>query len=120
MISVGTLRSVTRHYSRATRFTHRLMHGDHVWHLYVIEVENRDAMIERLRDRGIGVGIHYPLPLHLQPAYLHRRYAFGDFPVTESVASRILSLPMYPGLTDAQVDEVVAAILGVSHPLAAA
>src|ERR1700726_1200209 len=74
-------------------------HCESVWHLYVIQIDQRDALKEHLAGRGIGVGIHYPIPIHLQPAYRDLGYRPGDFPVTEDYARRILSLPMYAELT---------------------
>jgi len=84
----------------------------HVYHLYVIRVANRDGLQSHLKDKGIASGVHYPLPLHLQPAYADLGYKEGDFPETEKAAKDILSLPMYPELTTAQVEEVAAAISG--------
>src|SRR6202140_1654162 len=69
-------------------------HYESVWHLYVIQTDQRDALKEYLATRGIGVGIHYPVPIHLQPAYRDLGYRQGDFPVTEDYARRIFSLPM--------------------------
>lgn len=80
---------------------------DHVWHLYVIEVEDRDAVLGRLNQAGIGAAIHYPTPAHLHEATRHLGHAPGDFPVAERLATRILSLPIYPGLTEAQQATVV-------------
>jgi dTDP-4-amino-4,6-dideoxygalactose transaminase len=77
-----------------------------VYHLYVIRVEDREALQSHLTEAGIGTGIHYPIPLHQQKAYEHFGYKTGDFPVTERVAREILSLPMFPQLTHAQQDEV--------------
>jgi dTDP-4-amino-4,6-dideoxygalactose transaminase len=74
-----------------------------VWHLYVICSGHRDMLRERLVSNGISAGIHYPVPVHLQPAYKDLGYKQGDFPVTEGLASRILSLPMYAELTSEQV-----------------
>jgi dTDP-4-amino-4,6-dideoxygalactose transaminase len=71
-----------------------------VYHLYVIRTQDRHEMQNNLTANGIGTGIHYPIPLHLQRAYRGLGYKDGDFPVCEKVASEILSLPMYPGLTD--------------------
>jgi dTDP-4-amino-4,6-dideoxygalactose transaminase len=84
----------------------------HVYHLYVIEIgaEHRDALREWLVAHDIEASIHYPIPLHLQGAYEHLDYAEGTFPVAEAKAKRMISLPIYPELTDAQQDRVVAAI----------
>ncbi len=81
-----------------------------VYHLYVIRVGHRDALQKQLADTGIGTGIHYPVPLHLQEAYKHLGYSKGSFPVSERVASEILSLPMYPQLGEEQCRRVVAEI----------
>jgi len=81
-----------------------------VYHLYVVRVQDRDALQTHLAEAGIGTGIHYPIPLHLQKAYLQLRYREGDFPVTERVAKEIVSLPMFPQLRDAEQDEVVGAV----------
>ena len=78
-----------------------------VHHLYVIRVHNRDAVQKHLAKSGIGTGIHYPVPLHLQEAYRHLQYPLGSFPVCERVASEILSLPMYPQLRADQSQHVV-------------
>ncbi|MCH2317716.1 MAG: DegT/DnrJ/EryC1/StrS family aminotransferase [SAR202 cluster bacterium] len=82
----------------------------HVYHLYVIQVDQRDALQKHLADSGVGTGVHYPIALNLQPAYSHLGYKQGDFPVSESLGDRILSLPMYPELTDEQIQQVVGAI----------
>ncbi len=78
--------------------------AESVWHLYVIRTERRDALKEHLVSKGINASIHYPIPIHLQPAYQDLGYKRGDFPVTEAYADRILSLPMYPELSDRQVE----------------
>ena len=77
-----------------------------VYHLYVIRVENRDDFITKLAADNIGTGIHYPIPLHLQKAYGHLGYKEGDFAVSERLAKEIVSLPMFPTLTDAQQSRV--------------
>jgi dTDP-4-amino-4,6-dideoxygalactose transaminase len=84
--------------------------ASHVFHLYVVRVANRDALREALQAEGIGTGIHYPIPLHLQPACARYEYAAGAFPVVESIARQIISLPMYPEITQAQLDRVIAAV----------
>lgn len=80
------------------------------WHLYVIRVVQRDALRDHLAGQGISTGIHYPVPIHLQPAYQNLGYHRGDFPVTEASANRILSLPMYAELTHHQVEFVAESI----------
>ena len=84
----------------------------HAMHLYVIRVpqEARDRLIAELLDDGIGAGVHYPVPLHLQPCNRDLGYAAGDLPVTEAVAREIISLPMYPELTEAQIEVVCSAV----------
>jgi dTDP-4-amino-4,6-dideoxygalactose transaminase len=82
----------------------------HVYHLFVIQAERREALQQHLGGRGIGTGLHYPLPLHLQKAYAHLGVGAGSLPVTERVAGTILSLPMFPELTDAQIDRVATSI----------
>jgi dTDP-4-amino-4,6-dideoxygalactose transaminase len=77
-----------------------------VYHLYVIRTQDREALQASLTEAGIGSGIHYPIPLHLQKAYQHLGYKKGDFPVTEQVAEEIVSLPMFPQLTNSQLDQV--------------
>jgi dTDP-4-amino-4,6-dideoxygalactose transaminase len=84
---------------------------EHVYHLYVIETDRRDAVQQQLRAKEISTGIHYPIPVHLQEACAGLGYGAGDFPVTERAAERMLSLPMYPELTDAQIDYVSAAVV---------
>jgi len=78
-----------------------------VYHLYVIRAEDRDGMMSQLKKAGIGTGIHYPIPLHLQKAYAAMNYRPGDFPVTEKAAAEIVSLPMFPQLTAPQQARVV-------------
>jgi dTDP-4-amino-4,6-dideoxygalactose transaminase len=81
-----------------------------IYHLYVVQVENREAVQAALAKENIGTGIHYPIPLHLQKAYANQGYRPGDFPVTEKAAQRILSLPMFPNLIEADQARVVHAI----------
>jgi dTDP-4-amino-4,6-dideoxygalactose transaminase len=81
-----------------------------VYHLYVVRVQDRHRLQDGLKAAGIGTGIHYPVPLHLQKAYHTLGYAKGDFPVAEKTASEILSLPMYPLLTRIEQENVVQAV----------
>ena len=77
------------------------------WHLYVVRTPQRDRLLDHLRQHGVEAGIHYPTPLHLQPAYSQLGYRRGDLPVTEAVADTCLSLPLYPEMSDSQQDRVV-------------
>lgn len=83
----------------------------HVYHLYVIMCENRDALQSYLQSQGIGTLIHYPIPPHLQLAYKELNYKVGDFPIAERIAQSCLSLPNYPGITNEQIKEVSEAII---------
>lgn len=84
--------------------------NQHVWHLYVVRVGNRDEVLARLQQAGIGAGIHYPVPVHLQGAFAGLGHGIGDFPHAEAAAREILSLPLYPGITAAQQERVVEAL----------
>lgn len=81
--------------------------GQHVWHLYVVRVADRDRVLADLARAGIGAGIHYPQPVHLTGAYAHLGLGRGTAPVAEAAAGEILSLPMHPHLTEAMQDRVV-------------
>lgn len=88
----------------------------HVYHLFVIRAERRDALQQHLGSRGIGTGLHYPVPLHLQTAYAGLGLGAGSFPVTEAAARDILSLPMFPELTADQIGIVANAIHDFYRP----
>jgi dTDP-4-amino-4,6-dideoxygalactose transaminase len=88
-----------------------------VYHLYVVSVPDRDRMRELLCAAGVNTGIHYPVPLHLQPAYRRLGYSPGDFPVTERLASTILSLPMFPQLEPSQIEYVANTVLRLSYEI---
>jgi len=81
-------------------------YGHHVYHLYIVRLQDREQVRTALAERGIATGLHYPIPLHLQEAYRHLGYHEGDFPVSEEAARSVLSLPMYPHLTEPQVDYI--------------
>jgi dTDP-4-amino-4,6-dideoxygalactose transaminase len=81
-----------------------------VWHLFVIRSRNRNLLRQHLSSHGIGSGIHYPLPIHLQPAYRDLGYQRGDFPITESRSEEILSLPMYAELSKAAIEYVASTV----------
>lgn len=87
-----------------------------VYHLYVVEVSNRDEVMAAFKGAGIGCGVHYPVPLSLQPAFKALGYAPGQFPVSERRAKRILSLPFFPEMTPVQVNDVLALFKRVARP----
>ncbi|NPV87521.1 MAG: DegT/DnrJ/EryC1/StrS family aminotransferase [Anaerolineae bacterium] len=89
-------------------------YAEPVWHLYVVQVDNRQGLQEYLSSKGISTGIHYPIPIHLQKAYAHLGLKKGAFPVTEELADRILSLPMYAELTRPMVEHVASCIMSVA------
>ncbi len=85
-------------------------YAESVYHLYVILADDREGLQKYLSEKGIATGLHYPLPLHLQKAYVHLSHKKGDFPVAESTAEHLLSLPMYPELTEEQIEYVCTSI----------
>jgi len=87
----------------------------HVFHIYAIQVERRDALIQFLAHQGIGTGIHYPIPVHLQEAYRHLDYSQGSFPVSEKTSRQFISLPLYPELTVEQIHTVSQAVKNFLH-----
>ncbi len=91
-----------------------------VYHLYVVRTSDREGLMDHLTHAGIGTGIHYPIPLHLQKAYAHLNYSQGDFPVAERVATEIVSLPMYPQLTEGQQAIVARGLLTFLQDFASA
>ncbi len=130
-IQAGFLRAKLRHLASwnekrrevAARYNARLNHGSTrlvlpykpawsraVYHLYVVRTQERNELQEHLTKAGIGTGIHYPVPVHLQKPYRLMGFKEGDYPVAENAAAQILSLPMYPGLSLAQQERVIAEI----------
>ena len=81
-----------------------------VWHLYVVRVPRRDAVLRSLHAAGIGAGVHYSVPIHLQGAFRHLGHQRGDFPAAEAAADQVLSLPLFPEITPEQQERVVAAL----------
>jgi dTDP-4-amino-4,6-dideoxygalactose transaminase len=81
-----------------------------VWHLFVVRVQDREALQERLKAAGVSTGVHYPIPLHVQPAYESRQIPLGSLPITEAAASEVVSLPMYPELSQEQLESIVNAM----------
>jgi dTDP-4-amino-4,6-dideoxygalactose transaminase len=107
--------------TRAARYNSALADSDlvlpremdyarHVYHVYAVQCDNRDELQQRLTAAGIQTGVHYPIPIHLQPAYSSLGYKPGDLPVTEALAEHVLSLPMFPELSDEQINRVVEAV----------
>jgi dTDP-4-amino-4,6-dideoxygalactose transaminase len=84
--------------------------AEHVWHLYVVQGEDRDGLRDQLAEQRISTGIHYPIPIHLLPAYADLGHGPGDFPVTERTSERMLSLPMFPELSDEATARVAAEV----------
>ncbi|MHB8779965.1 MAG: DegT/DnrJ/EryC1/StrS family aminotransferase [Candidatus Geothermincolia bacterium] len=82
----------------------------HVYHLFVVRAQERDELQQWLAQRGVGTHVHYPQPVHLQPAFAHLGYGPGDFPRAEAASAQVLSLPLFPGLSDGEVREVAAHI----------
>jgi dTDP-4-amino-4,6-dideoxygalactose transaminase len=109
-------RAAARFYSDALsgldglRLPAELEGSESVWHLYVVRVSDPERLAEFLAERGIQTGRHYPEPAHLSPAYRHLGFAAGDFPVAEALAREALSLPLYPGISEAQLEHVCGAI----------
>ncbi len=89
----------------------RMPEVEPVWHLYAVRTEHRDELKDFLQARGISTGIHYPIPIHMQPAYQELGLKEGDFPISERDAQQMLSLPMYAELSDDQIHYVADAIL---------
>lgn len=85
-------------------------YSKHVFHLYCVETSFRDQLMQYLKDKNIGCGVYYPVPLHLQPAYAHLGYKRGDFPASERASERILALPMFPELSNEHIETVCQAL----------
>lgn len=85
-------------------------YGKHIYHLYIIQIDKRDELQKFLKSKGIATGLHYPTPIHLQPAYSHLGLTKDLFPITESYVKKILSLPMFPELEKEEIDFVVDSI----------
>lgn len=89
--------------------------AEHVFHLYVVQVDARDRVRRCLNEKGIGAGVHYPVPVHEQPAFLSLGYAPDDLPHTRRAAKRVLSLPIYPEITNEQVERVAQTLIEGVH-----
>ena len=86
--------------------------NEHIYHQYTIRAERRDALAEHLKAKGIGHKVYYPLALHQQPCFAFLGYKTGSLPVTEKACAEVVSLPIYPELTEPQQDAVVSAVRG--------
>jgi len=91
-------------------------YAKHIYHIYAIRVQNRDALINALAEKGISCGIHYPVPVHLQEAYHFLELGKGSFPIAEKCAEELVSLPMYPELTKEQIEYVTRQIKNIFSP----
>lgn len=91
-----------------------MSYARHVYHVYVVQSAARSVLKEKLAAAGIQTGVHYPIPIHLQPAYASLGYRTGDFPETEKQSQRVLSLPMYAELTDVQIQKIAGVVLASS------
>jgi len=87
----------------------------HVYHLYVIRSTEREPLRRALADQEIQTGLHYPVPVHLQPAFADLGYPPGSFPVSEQAAREMLSLPMFPELRADQIERVASVVAGCNH-----
>jgi dTDP-4-amino-4,6-dideoxygalactose transaminase len=101
--------------STILRAPQQLPQHRHVYHIYAVRSADRDDLQRMLQAEGISTGLHYPIPVHLQPAHADLGHKAGDFPASEAAANEVLSLPMFPEMTAAQVDQVVAAVLQVAN-----
>ena len=99
------------------RLPEAMPYARHVYHVYNIRSTDRDTLRTELQQREIQTGIHYPVPIHLQPAYAGLGYVRGAFPMAEQAAASVLALPIYPEMSGAQLEEVAAAVrLAVEAP----
>jgi dTDP-4-amino-4,6-dideoxygalactose transaminase len=103
----------------SVRLPHVERWADPVWHLFAVEVDRRDAVRAALGAAGVSTAVHYPVPIHLQPAYAHLGHRPGTFPAAEHSAAHVLSLPLFPELDDDQVERVVAALWDAASERAA-
>jgi dTDP-4-amino-4,6-dideoxygalactose transaminase len=99
--------------SMGVRFAGANARGESACHLNVVRVDERDAIVAALSARGVASGLHYPIPCHHQAPY--RRYADGHLPVAEAAARQVLSLPLFPHITDGQIDRVCEALAQELH-----
>jgi len=113
-------RAIAARYDRELQgvITPRVQPGvTHVYNQYTLRVNRRDEFVEQLKERGVGTGVYYPIPVHRQKPFLALGYADQHFPVSERLANEVLSIPVHPSLTDDEVDVVIAAVNGVAAEL---
>ncbi len=91
--------------------------ADHVYHLFVVRTPGRELLREHLAARGVASAVHYPVPIHLTEAYAHLGHGPGSFPVCEALAARICSLPLFPGMTEGELERVARATLSFAEAL---
>jgi dTDP-3-amino-3,4,6-trideoxy-alpha-D-glucose transaminase len=89
--------------------------GDHVYHLFVVKADERDLVRAHLTAHGIASAVHYPVPIHRTEAYAHLGHQAGSLPVAESMAERVCSLPLFPGIEDDQIQAIGAALAEVAQ-----
>lgn len=102
--------------SSGLKFLQKYPSSKCVYHIYLIEVSNRDQVMKHLKEHKISCGVHYPIPLHRQPALNFLKLTDDQYPVSSSKCERILSLPMYPELTQSEIQYIVSKVLEVAHP----
>jgi dTDP-4-amino-4,6-dideoxygalactose transaminase len=121
----GQRRAAAAQYSKALEplgliLPYEAPYNRHVYHLYVIRCPYRDSLRQFLTDHGVGTGIHYPVPNHLQNSFKEFGYTLGNLPVTEAISNEIISLPMYAGLTSDQVERVTWLVQSFAYEMAPA
>lgn len=89
--------------------------NEHVWHIYAVQVADRDRVLGQLNDAGIGAGIHYPTPIHLHEAFADLGHTRGAFPIAEQAAREMISLPLYPGITETQQANIAGVLTSAVH-----
>lgn len=114
-------RAIATRYSAAlrpagVRVPREVCSRTHVYHLYAIRVRRRDEVLERLRTRGVAAGCHYPLPLHLQPCFEDLLYEEGDLPRAEALTREVITLPLFAGLTEKELEHVIEVVIEETEP----
>jgi dTDP-4-amino-4,6-dideoxygalactose transaminase len=113
-------RAIAQRYDRELRgvITPSVRPGvTHVYHQYTLRVNRRDELVEALRERGVGSGVYYPIPVHRQKPFVALGYGDQSFPVAERLCAEVVSIPVHPSLTDEEVEQVIAAVNAVAAQL---